>query len=567
MRLMARSGTSWPASLRRTACVLLAALLVAACGIAPEPLHIGSDECAQCRMTISEPQFATQVLSTRGRSYKFDSIECMVSFLNGTQLGQADVHSAWIADFDAPESWVPVEDAVFVHSPRLRSPMGGGLSAHGERTGAEALLRELGEGELLGWAELRQRAVTHEHAPAAVQPGAPAGVVLTVGPGAQYATLGTALDAAPAGARIVVRAGVYAESPIHVTKRVELIGEGFPVLDGEDRHEIMVVTADSVVVRGFMFRGAGSSFVADNAALRFEAVRSCVAEGNRLDDNFFGIYVARSHGCRIAGNEISAGGRREATSGNGVHLWNSRDVVVTGNRIRGHRDGIYLEYAHETQIRDNISRDNLRYGLHFMFSNDAEYVGNTFVSNGAGAAVMYSRRVKMTGNRFENNWGAAAYGLLLKEISDSEIRGNDFVRNTIAIYSEGSGRVEVRENRFLRNGWAVRIMSNSRDNRFTANDFIDNSFDVTTDSRRNANQFDGNYWSRYEGYDLTGDGFGDVPHRPVRLFSLIVQRNPAALVLLRSLFVELLDRAERVMPVLTPETLVDARPRMKEVRS
>jgi nitrous oxidase accessory protein len=198
-----------------------------------------------------------------------------------------------------------------------------------------------------------------------------------------------------------------------------------------------------------------------------------------------------------------------------------------------------------------------------MFSHDTEYTGNTFRHNGAGVAIMYSRRVRIHGNRFEDNWGAASYGLLLKEMTDSEIRGNLFRRNTVAIYSEGSLRNELVGNAFVRNGWALRMRSNSRDNRVVDNDFIDNAFEVATDSRQNFNSFAGNYWSRYEGYDLSGDGFGDVPHRPVRLFSLLVERTPAAMVLLRTFFVDLLDLAERVMPVLTPASLADERPRIR----
>jgi nitrous oxidase accessory protein len=74
-----------------------------------------------------------------------------------------------------------------------------------------------------------------------------------------------------------------------------------------------------------------------------------------------------------------------------------------------------------------------------------------------------------------------------------------------------------------------------------------------------------NYWDKYSGYDLNGDGFGDVPYRPVRLFSLIVERNPMALMLLRSMFVQILDLTERVMPTITPETLVDEKPLMRKV--
>jgi nitrous oxidase accessory protein len=59
---------------------------------------------------------------------------------------------------------------------------------------------------------------------------------------------------------------------------------------------------------------------------------------------------------------------------------------------------------------------------------------------------------------------------------------------------------------------------------------------------------------------------GDVPHRPVRLFALLVQRTPAALVLLRSVFVDVLEVAERVAPVLTPQTLIDENPMMREIR-
>jgi nitrous oxidase accessory protein len=74
---------------------------------------------------------------------------------------------------------------------------------------------------------------------------------------------------------------------------------------------------------------------------------------------------------------------------------------------------------------------------------------------------------------------------------------------------------------------------------------------------------EGNYWDAYRGYDLRRDGYGDVPFRPVRLFSVLVERNAPALILLRSTFVALLDAAERVIPALTPDALADARPAMR----
>jgi nitrous oxidase accessory protein len=178
--------------------------------------------------------------------------------------------------------------------------------------------------------------------------------------------------------------------------------------------------------------------------------------------------------------------------------------------------------------------------------------------------VMYSRNVSMTGNRFARNWGTAAYGLLLKDVSDSAIDDNVFRENTTAILAEGVDRLSFRRNRIERNGWAVKIQANSQDNTFSHNDFVENTFDVVTNSRRSFNTFDRNYWSRYNGYDLSGDGLGDVPFRPVRLFSFIVETKPIAVILIRSFFVDILDVAERVLPVLTPETLIDENPLMRE---
>jgi nitrous oxidase accessory protein len=205
----------------------------------------------------------------------------------------------------------------------------------------------------------------------------------------------------------------------------------------------------------------------------------------------------------------------------------------------------------------------MRYGLHFMYSDSCEYRRNAFTANGAGVAVMYSRQVTMVDNRFEDNWGPAAYGLLLKEIKDSRIEGNVMARNTVGLFAEGVDRSEIRGNQFLRNGWAIRLMADATDNSFRHNRFEGNTFDVATNSQASSpSAFAENYWDGYAGYDLDHDGFGDTPFRPVRLFSVLVEQNEPLLILLRSFFVDLLEAAERVAPVLTPETLVDARPMM-----
>jgi nitrous oxidase accessory protein len=176
---------------------------------------------------------------------------------------------------------------------------------------------------------------------------------------------------------------------------------------------------------------------------------------------------------------------------------------------------------------------------------------------------MYTKNVRMENNLFERNWGSSAYGILLKDISDSRIIHNRFIQNTIAIHMEGSSRIEIDKNSFTRNGWGLKVQASCDDNKFHHNNFSGNSFDVATNGMKALNTFYQNYWDRYEGYDLNRDGFGDVPYHPVSMYSMIVEQNPTTLMLMKSFIITLLDKAERAIPSLTPEDLVDTRPMIK----
>jgi nitrous oxidase accessory protein len=169
----------------------------------------------------------------------------------------------------------------------------------------------------------------------------------------------------------------------------------------------------------------------------------------------------------------------------------------------------------------------------------------------------------MHDNVFHYNWGMASYGLLLKEIYDAQIENNTFEQNTIGINVENCSRIDYTKNKFIRNGWALKFSGGCYKNIFERNSFMYNAFDLSYNSKLNSNRFEKNYWSDYTGYDLNKDGIGDVPYRPVKLFSYIVNRTPEALVLLRSLFVDIINFSEKVSPVFTPDNLIDRKPLMK----
>ncbi len=176
---------------------------------------------------------------------------------------------------------------------------------------------------------------------------------------------------------------------------------------------------------------------------------------------------------------------------------------------------------------------------------------------------MFSHDVKMFHNYFEENWGDGAYGLLLKEINDGYIENNRFVKNTTGIFMEGVNRIQVEKNVFESNGWAMKIQANCTDVTVLKNNFKANTFDVGTNGSLVLNTFKNNYWDKYEGYDLNKDKLGDVPYRPVSLYAMIIDQNPPAMILFRSLMATLLDKTEKILPSLTPENLKDEHPLMK----
>ena len=380
-------------------------------------------------------------------------------------------------------------------------------------------------------------------------------------------------DEAPGLRALLERAGpgdtihVYGEvreGTITIERPIVLIGHDGAVIDGEEEGEVLLVKADDVTIEGFTIRGSRISNLEDNAGIKASECRNTVVRNNTMDGCFFAIYLSGSKGALVEGNTVVGHDVRDDQMGNGIHLWKCNSAIIRNNQVRNHRDGIYFEFVTDTKIEGNTSTGNIRYGLHFMFSHRNEYAYNLFRDNGAGVAVMYSHHIEMHHNRFLANRGASAYGLLLKEINDGVITENLFTDNTTGLMVDGCNRIQAERNEFRYNGWALRLFANSLYSQFNDNAFLGNTFDLSTNGDLMENVMTGNYWDRYVGYDLDRNGIGDTPHRPLGFFALLVERIPYAMVFSRSLFVSLLDRAERLLPTLTPEAMKDDGPRMRQ---
>lgn len=388
---------------------------------------------------------------------------------------------------------------------------------------------------------------------------------IEVGSDKSVKTIKKAIELAKTGDTIIVNKGIYREGNVIIDKKIILQGKDLPVLDGQQKYEVVSIKADSVIFSGFKVINSGYASLNDPCGIKIYDKVGVVVKDNFLENNFFGIYVQKGSNCIVKNNTIKAYQKEEQRIGNGIHCWKSDSMQIVGNRISGHRDGIYFEFVSNSVIWRNVSKANIRYGLHFMFSNDDAYIGNVFKNNGAGVAVMFTRNVKMFNNYFEENWGDAAYGLLLKEISDSYIVGNKFIRNTSGIYMEGTSRVKLERNIFKDNGWGIKVQASCMDNVISFNNFLSNTFDISTNGSLVLNHFNNNYWDKYEGYDLNRDGIGDVPFHPLSLFAVITENNPSAMLLFRSFMITLLDKSEKILPSITPDNFVDESPEMKSL--
>jgi copper chaperone NosL len=135
----------------------LAAVVFNSCSVSePEAVRYGEDACAYCKMTIMDKSFAAALLTTKGKTYKFDSIECLAGFHLTERVPKEQIHSNWVTNYSSPGQLIDVSSAFLVQSERIRSPMGVGLLAFSVEKDARSFADSI-EGEMLTWEEVLDR--------------------------------------------------------------------------------------------------------------------------------------------------------------------------------------------------------------------------------------------------------------------------------------------------------------------------------------------------------------------------------------------------------------------------
>ena len=377
------------------------------------------------------------------------------------------------------------------------------------------------------------------------------------------------IDAAPRGATLTIPAGIYS-GPIVIRGPLTVTAEPGATIDGGGHGSVVTIAGTDVVFRGFAVRNSGRTVTEEAAGIKATGDRHRI-EGNDVHDVYFGIHIGDGAGMVVRNNRIRPGVRHGARPGHGISAWHLRASQVLGNIISDARDGIYLSFTEGLLISGN-SITGCRYGLHSMYSQQARFEQNDVSNNLLGAALMMSDRLALRGNRItQHRAGAAAYGILLKDIGDLVAEDNQIVANRVGIYAESVPTDPSRHARFERNliaGNEVGLaLQSTAALTLTGNRIAENLSDVrplgrqlsagmrwTVDGR-------GNSWGQYRGYDADGDGIGDLPFRVGDAADALLRRNSLIQAFLYTPAHLALEAGARMFPLYSqPPIVVDDRP-------
>jgi len=401
------------------------------------------------------------------------------------------------------------------------------------------------------------------------------------------------LDRAQNGDIVELAPGKH-KGGIRVDRNVVLVGQPGAVLDGGGTGNVITVTASDVTIRGVIIRGSGRDLQTMNSGVFLEkTAERALIESNRFEGNLFGIYVHGAAGSRVERNVVE--GLREgrlSEMGNGVSLWNAPDVIIAENTFRYGRDGIFTISSRKDRFISNRF-EQVRFAIHYMYTNDSEVSGNTSIGNHVGYAIMFSNRLMIRNNTSERD---RDYGILFNYANYSDIDGNWVVgglldniatsreeepdeergmvpqrkptqglrsgpEKCVFIYNTNHNR--FRNNWFERCGIGVHFTAGSEGNEITGNAFVGNRNQVKYIGTRDLDWSKGgrgNYWSDNPAFDLNGDGIADTAYRPNDLVDRVLWTAPSAKVLINSPAVQVLRWAQAQFPALYPGGVIDTHP-------
>ncbi len=382
---------------------------------------------------------------------------------------------------------------------------------------------------------------------------------IEVRPGA--GSLAAALAAAAEGDEIVLLPGRH-DGPVTIDRTLTLSGDAGAVIDAGGVGSVVTVDAPQVTVRGLTLVNSGRVHEPIDAGVRLTRratgaqVLDNVMTGNLVGVDVHGARDALVRGNRIEGLQLPRMNQR----GNGIYVWNAPGAVVENNEIRYGRDGIFSNVSRRNVYRGNVFRD-LRFAVHYMYTNDSEVSGNVSIGNHLGFAMMYSDRIVARDNISIND---RDYGVMLNYTKQSDVFANIVLgRAEKCAFIYNAHQNLIADNLFEGCGIGIHFTAGSERNAVTGNAFVGNRTQVKYVGTRDVEwSFEGrgNYWSDHPAFDLDGDARADSAYRPNDMMDHILWSQPAAKLLLGAPAVQLVRWSQAQFPVVAPGGVVDSHP-------
>ena len=384
-------------------------------------------------------------------------------------------------------------------------------------------------------------------------------VAVAPGPGA----LQRAIAGATPGDMLILENGLYSGA-ITIDRPLSLIGIEGAEINGEGNGTTVTIAAPDVTVRGLTVTGSGLSSQDLDAGIKIlKGADRARVEDNRVIGNLHGIDIHGGKDAQVTGNTIEGTRNPKMNDrGNGIYVWNSPGAVVANNSVRWGRDGIFANASRENVFRDNLFRD-LRFAVHYMYTNDSEVTGNISIGNHLGFAIMFSNKIVVKDNL---SLGDRSNGVMLNYANNADISGN-LVRGGAlkCLFIYNAHKNLIYRNRFEGCGIGIHFTAGSERNVLTENSFIGNREQVKYVGTKHVEwSFEGrgNYWSDHPAFDLNGDDIADGVFRPNDLMDHILWSQPAAALLTGAPAVQLVRWSQKNFPATLPGGVLDSFPLM-----
>ena len=380
---------------------------------------------------------------------------------------------------------------------------------------------------------------------------------------AESTNLQSIIQQAQSGDRLLLATGTY-YGALTIDKQLSLIGSEKTIIDGEKDGHVITVTASDVLIKNLHIQNSGNNQVAEDSGIFVtQETQNVIISNNHLNDNLIGIYLKGAKSAQVLNNTIIGSQfHRINDRGNSVYIWNSPGSIVENNEIRYGRDGIFVATSRDNIFKGNIMRD-LRFAVHYMYTQDSEVSSNISINNHVGYALMFSDRINAYGNQ---SIADKERGLFFNYANYSVIHHNQVTggaEKCVFIYNANYNRIN--NNAFEDCNIGVHFTAGSEKNEIYENAFINNRTQVKYVGTRDiewSKEGRGNYWSDNIAFDINKDAIADHAYQPNDLVDQIVWRHPMAKLLLNSPAVQVLKWAQSEFPSLHPGGVTDSYPLM-----